>query len=198
MSHTITAGIPMSVAHREHVLRLGMGMFLGTITMLFGAFSSAYIVRGATSQDWQAIELPGFLWVNTLVIVLSSVALVLSLRAARQAHERVSQAWLGATLFLALAFLGGQLAAWQWLWGQGIDVPTTPHSSFFFILTGVHGVHLVAGLIVLAVAMLRLQGAEDDPDAMRRAVTTLSLGGMLWHFLAGLWVYLLIMLTLFA
>ena len=61
-----------------------------------------------------------------------------------------------------------------------------------------HGVHLVAGLIVLAVAMLRLQGAQDDPDAMRRAVTTLSLGGMLWHFLAGLWVYLLIMLTLFA
>jgi cytochrome c oxidase subunit 3 len=198
MSHTITAGIPLSVAHREHVLRLGMGMFLGTITMLFGAFSSAYIVRGATSQDWQAIELPGFLWINTIVIVLSSVALMLSTRAARRANALVAQAWLGATLFLAVAFLGGQLAAWQALWAQGIGVPTTPHSSFFFILTGVHGAHLVAGLIVCAVAMMRLQGAQGEPDAMRRAVTTLSLGGMLWHFLAGLWVYLLIMLTLFA
>jgi cytochrome c oxidase subunit 3 len=198
MSHTITAGIPMSAAHREHVLRLGMGMFLGTITMLFGAFSSAYIVRGATSQDWQAIDLPGFLWANTIVIVLSSATLALSVRAARRTNERSSQAWLGATLFLALAFLGGQLAAWQSLWDQGIGVPTTPHSSFFFILTGVHGLHLVAGLIVLGVAMLRLQTAQGDPDAARRALTTLSLGGMLWHFLAGLWVYLLIMLTLFA
>ena len=199
MSHAIADELVPNTAERAYQLHLGMGIFLGTVTMLFGAFSSAYIVRGATSQDWQAIQLPSFLWLNTLVIVISSVSLEFARRAGRNNDWRRSGIWLGATLVLAMLFFGGQLAAWQWLLAMGIGVPTTPHASFFFILTGLHGVHLVAGLIVLGVAGIRLLGlSADDPVSARSAFLPLSVGAMLWHFLAALWVYLIIMLTLFA
>jgi len=198
MSHAITQELIPSPGQRAYQLHLGMGIFLGTVTMLFGAFSSAYIVRGATSQDWQAVQLPSFLWWNTLAIVISSVTLDLARRAGKSDNWRRSGFWLGATLVLAMLFFGGQIAAWQWLWSMGIGVPTTPHASFFFILTGLHGIHLIAGLVVLSVAGLRVLGVSDDPASAHRAFLPLSLGAMLWHFLAALWVYLIIMLTLFA
>ena len=199
MNHTLVDGFAPGTAHRDYQLHLGMGMFLGTVTMLFGAFSSAYIVRGATSQDWQAISLPSFLWWNTAAIVVSSVCLEMARRAGREENWSRVRLWLGSTLVLAMLFLGGQLAAWQWLWAQGIGVPTTPHASFFFILTGVHAVHLFAGLLVLGVAGVQvLAVTRNDAESARRALLPMSLGAMLWHFLAALWVYLLIMLTLFA
>lgn len=199
LDQAIPNGLVPNTAHRDYQLHLGMGIFLGTVTMLFAAFSSAYIVRGATSQDWQAIQLPSFLWLNTLVIVISSVSLEFARRAGKNGDWRRSGIWLGATLVLAMLFFGGQVAAWRWLWALDIGVPTTPHASFFFILTGLHGVHLVAGLIVLGVAGVRLLGiSADDPISARRAFLPLSVGAMLWHFLAALWVYLIIMLTLFA
>jgi cytochrome c oxidase subunit 3 len=199
MNHTMVDDLLPDTAHRDYQLHLGMGMFLGTVTMLFGAFSSAYIVRGATSQDWQAIPLPSFLWWNTVVIIVSSVCLEMARRAGRDENWSRVRLWLGSTLILAMLFLGGQLAAWQWLWDQGIGVPTTPHASFFFILTGVHAAHLLAGLLVLGFAGVQvLSVTRNDTESARRALLPMSLGAMLWHFLAALWVYLLIMLTLFA
>lgn len=199
MSHVLTHDTASDTAHRDYQLHLGMGMFLGTVTMLFGAFSSAYIVRGVTSNDWQAIQLPSVLWVNTIAIVLSSLSLEGARRAGKRGDWRRAGVWLSVTLAFAMFFLGGQLAAWRSLWAQGIGVPTTPHASFFFILTGIHGVHLAAGLIVLGVAGIRLLSVvPGDPVSARRAFLPMSLGAMLWHFLAALWVYLIIMLTLFA
>lgn len=199
MSHAIADQLVPNTAQRDYQLHLGMGIFLGTVTMLFGAFSSAYIVRGATSQDWQAVQLPSFLWWNTLAIVISSLTLDLARRTAKNDNWSRAGIWLSATLVLAMLFFGGQIAAWQWLWSLDVGIPTTPHASFFFMLTGLHGIHLVAGLIVLGVAGIRLLGVSaDDPTSARRAFLPLSVGAMLWHFLAALWVYLIIMLTLFA
>ncbi len=199
MNHAATSQLGPDVAQRDFQLHLGMGIFLGTVTMLFGAFSSAYIVRGSTSQDWQAIQLPSFLWLNTLVIVISSISLELARRAGKAGDWRRAGIWLGTTLVLAMLFFGGQLAAWEWLWAAGISVPSTPHSSFFFILTGLHAVHLLAGLALLGVAGARvMRVSANDPVSERRAFLPMSVGAMLWHFLAALWVYLIIMLTLFA
>lgn len=187
-------------ALRGHLLRLGMWMFLGTVTMLFAAFTSAYIIRGA-SADWRTIDLPAILWLNTVVILASSATLELARRSARSERWKEARTWMFITLIFGLAFLSGQVAAWRELWASGIYVPTSPHSSFFFILTGLHGLHLLAGLVVLSIAGVRTaastQSRPTRPGAARAAHRIMELGAILWHFLAALWVYLLIMLTVF-
>lgn len=187
-------------ALRQHVLRLGMWMFLATVVMLFAAFSSAYIVRGA-SPDWRMIPMPTILWLNTAVILASSATLELARRGARTEQWRDARGWMLITLLFGVAFLAGQLGAWRQLAAAGITVPTSPHGSFFFILTGLHGLHLLAGLIFLSVVGVRLVASTQSRPTRPEAATTvyglMELGAILWHFLAGLWVYLLIMLAFF-
>lgn len=185
---------------RQHVLRLGMWMFLATVVMLFAAFSSAYIVRGA-SPDWKPVPLPRILWLNTVVILASSACLEITRRQARAERWREARSWMLITMLFGLAFLAGQIGAWRQLAAVGIAVPTSPHGSFFFILTGLHGLHLVAGLVVLSFATARLaastQSRPTRPEAALAIHGFMELGAIFWHFLAGLWVYLLIMLTFF-
>jgi cytochrome c oxidase subunit 3 len=189
----------MSPEARDQVLRLGMWMFLGTVTMLFGAFSSAYIVRGA-GTDWRAVTLPSILWLNTAVILVSSATLEFGKRQARAHNWAGAKSWLLLTLLLGITFLVGQVVAWQVLSRSGVAIPTTPYGSFFYVLSGVHAVHLIAGLTLLAVAARRAVAssrADADPTRERTALRVVDLGAILWHFLAGLWVYLLVLLTFF-
>lgn len=190
---------PLPPALRDHLLRLGMWMFVATVTMLFAAFSSAYIVRGA-GTDWRPVAMPGILWLNTLVILVSSGALALGARHARAERLQRARAWVQLALLLGVTFLVGQFAAWRELVADGITVPSTPHASFFYMLTGLHGAHILAGLSLLAVAASRLAVAQRDPgrhDTARAARRLVDAGSIFWHFLAGLWVYLLILLTFF-
>jgi cytochrome c oxidase subunit 3 len=191
---TATRLEPMSPELRDQVLRLGMWMFVGTVTMLFAAFSSAYIVRGA-GTDWRAVTLPSILWLNTAVILVSSGALELGRRGARGRQWTQARSWVLIALLLGVVFLIGQLAGWRALSTAGVLLPTTPYSSFFYLLTGLHGVHLAAGLVVLGVAAWQAGAVRGAGE--RRALRTVELGSILWHFLAGLWVYLLVLLTFF-
>lgn len=199
-SRAMTAAVePMPPALRDHVLRLGMWMFIATVTMLFAAFSSAYIVRGA-GTDWQPVTLPAILWLNTVVILVSSVALEIGRREARGSRFARARAWLQLALLLGATFLVGQYAAWRALVAAGVYVPTTPHASFFYLLTGLHGAHIIAGLVLLGLATLRLtRAAAGGGTAVERtALRVADLGGIFWHFLAGLWLYLLLLLTFFS
>lgn len=190
-----TAYEPVSAELRDQVLRLGMWMFLGTVTMLFAAFSSAYIVRGA-GTDWRAVTLPSILWLNTVVILVSSGALELGRRQARGRRWAQARSWVLIALLLGVVFLIGQLAGWRALASAGVLLPTTPYSSFFYLLTGLHGIHLTAGLVLLGVAAWQARQVKAGPRE-RRALRVVELGSILWHFLAGLWIYLLVLLTFF-
>lgn len=186
---------PMSPEMRDQILRLGMWMFVGTVTMLFAAFSSAYIVRGA-GTDWRAVTLPSILWLNTAVILVSSASLELGRRQAQGRRWQQARSWVLIALLLGVVFLIGQIAAWRALAAAGVTLPSTPYGSFFYVLTGMHGVHLVAGLILLGVAVWRTSAA-GDPVRERTALRVVDAGSILWHFLAGLWIYLLVLLTFF-
>ena len=197
----IAAHAPQGVdplAWRRHVQSLGMWLFLGTVTMLFAAFSSAYIIRAA-STDWQPVELPWIVWLNTGVILASSACLELARSRARRGSWNEARGWLSITLVFGLSFLAGQVATWRVLQASGVGLPSGPHAAFVFILTGLHGLHLTAGLAVLAVAGLRLAASTRSrptrPEAVFAASGRVELGALLWHFLAGLWLYLLLMLT---
>ncbi len=176
-------------ARRMDASKLGLWVAMGSITMLFAAFTSAYIVRSA-GQDWVPLAAPSILWLNTAILLLSSVTMEISRRSFHRWQPLTFRKWLLVTAGLGAAFLVGQLFAWRELSQQGIYLVSHPHSSFFYVLTAVHGVHLLAGVLalfyVLGLAMrYRLTPGESSSP---------SIAATYWHFVDGLWLYLMVVL----
>src|SRR5688572_5429107 len=171
--------------------RFGVLLLLGTVTMLFIGFTSAYLVR-RTAADWRPLSPPSLLWWNTAALVLSSVFL-------QQARRRLvgwdlsgAQRALSLTGVLGALFAAGQVLAWRQLAAQGVFLSSHPHSSFFYMLTGVHLLHVAAALIWYAVTFVKLRRMAYAPGE-----DGLSLFALFWHFLGVLWIYLLALLFLF-
>ena len=173
--------------------QFGLWAFLGTVTMLFIGFTSAYIVR-RTGVDWRPLPLPGLLWVNTGVLLLSSAALEFARRRRSALDLSGLRLWLGVTAVLAAGFVTGQFQAWRLLRALGFFLSSNPHSSFFYMLSGVHLYHLGGGLVWFALVLFRLRGARYAPAAGGR---TLSLFATYWHFLGLLWVYVMVLIFVF-
>ncbi len=171
--------------------QIGVWVLLTAIIMLFAGLSSAYIVlRGVPS--WQNIELPSLLWPNTAMLLLSSVAIDLARRAIRRNDGQSMKRWLAVGGLLGLGFLAGQLAAWRQLVNAGVYVPSTLQSGFFYIFTGLHGLHLFGGVVALGLVLAkalknRLNALHYEP---------LKLCAMYWHVMDALWIYLFALLLL--
>lgn len=158
---------------RPEVPRTVLAALIGMISMLFLAFTAAYLERRASTRDWVRVALPALIWANTGLLAISSATLEVARRTGRRS-------WLDLTTGLALLFFAGQFVAWRQLTDQGVYLPTHPHSAFFYMLTAVHGVHLAGGLVALLLARSR-------PDR-------LPLCAAFWHFLGVVWVYILAVL----
>ena len=169
--------------------KLGLRVTLGSVTMLFAAFTSAYIVRSAGS-DWVPLELPSVLWLSTFSIVLSSVTMDLARRAFRHWRPVAFRKWLFATSILGTLFLAGQLFAWNQLASQGIYVSSHPHSSFFYVLSGVHAVHLLVGLLALFYVLVLATRYRLTPAKSAAPVVVATY----WNFVGAIWIYLLVVL----
>jgi len=201
-------GLP-DYATRLRRARLGLLVALTPVLMLFVSFSSAYVVRQGlptldprTNQlvlDWIPVTLPKLLLLNTGVLILSSLFMELARRQIKgqatplpgvSAEEPTKIPWLAMTLVLGLAFLFGQWTAWRQLAASGFYVATTPSSSFVYLLTGTHAVHLMGGVLALFVAGIA--------SLLRRSVATRSIvvdvTAWYWHFMAALWIYILCLL----
>jgi cytochrome c oxidase subunit 3 len=189
--------------------RLGLLVGLTSILMVFASLTSAYIVRqglptfdprtNTMVHDWLPVRLPGILLVNTCVLLISSATMELARRAALARVSSIPGVslkgevrifWLSLTLLLGLSFLSGQWVAWQQLTAGGFDVAATPSSSFVYLLTGMHGVHLLGGILALLFAG---RAAVLRRPAESRAVV-LDVTGWYWHSMALLWVYILCLL----
>src|SRR2546427_6272749 len=129
--------------------RTGMLMGLAAIVMLFAAFTSAMVVRRGVSSDWVSTPLPRILYLNTLILLASSLTLELSRRSLRAGRGDRFSGGMYATLGLGLAFVAGQLTAWRELATRGVYLASNPSSSFFYLLTATHGVHLLGGMAAL-------------------------------------------------
>jgi cytochrome c oxidase subunit III len=171
--------------------RFGLWLFLGTASMLFIGFTSAYILRRA-SADWQPLAAPPILWLNTAVLFLSSATLERSRRRLVGWDLSGAQLWLSLTGLLGILFVAGQWMAWQALAAVGVFLASNPHSSFFYVLTGVHIVHVFAGLVWFVAVLLRIRRMRYTPgeDGLRLFATY-------WHFLAVVWAYLLFLLFVY-
>jgi len=174
--------------------RIGAWAGIGGIVMLFTALASAYIVRSASGSDWQPIVMPKVLWLSTAVILISSVTMEISRRALKQQHNSRYSSWLTLTVVLGLGFVATQLIAWRQLWRQGVYMASNPHSSFFYLFTAAHGVHLLGGLVALSCLLLRTRKQRDTVEGELRRIGAADAASIYWHFLDGLWISLFLLL----
>ncbi len=152
--------------------KVGLGVFLAVVGCLFALFISAYFMRMELS-DWRAMPVPALLWMNTGVLVLSSVALQCALVGARRRQLDTVRLGLVTGGVTAVAFLVGQFVAWRELMADGYFVAANPANSFFYLITGMHGLHIIGGLVALAVTTARRlerRLAQDRAASQRRAV----------------------------
>jgi cytochrome c oxidase subunit 3 len=177
-----------------HTYKLGMWFALAGIVMLFAGFTSAMVVRRGMSFDWVSIVVPRLLWVNTGVLLASSLTLEFSRRALTENAVVNFIRWLAVTVALGVTFLAGQLVVWRELAARGVYLATNPSSSFFYVLTAAHGVHLLGG--VLALGYVVLHAARMARGRERR--TALDVTAIYWHFMGVLWVYIFFLLTKWA
>jgi cytochrome c oxidase subunit III len=195
--------------------RLGILLLLVTVTMLFVAFTSAYIFRqglpvldersGKDISDWVQVNLPtGLLLINTLLLLVSSITAEFARRQITQqaalapvqsipgisiGGER-SFPWLGITIVLGLGFLAGQWIAWRELQARGFYLATSPSSSFVYLLTAAHAIHLSGGILALLYA--GVTSLFRRPVELRRIVVDITV--WYWHFMALLWIYIFALL----
>jgi cytochrome c oxidase subunit 3 len=168
----------------------GMFIALAGILMFFMAFVSAYIVRkDMPNSAWIPLQVPRILWLNTLVLIASSLTLARAHNRFTAKDEEGFRHWWATTTFLGILFVAGQIIAWRQLAAQGIFLASNPSSSFFYVFTGAHGLHLLGGIL----ALLYVQFRATRKVARGTAIEVVS---MYWHFMDGLWVFLFLLLYL--
>jgi len=176
--------------------RLGTWVTMAAIAMLFTSLSSAYIVRAASANDWFPLAMPRVLLLSTALIAISSGTLEIARRRLKYSSSRSYVQFLALTVVLGLGFLASQLIAWRQLARQGVYLASNPHSSFFYLLTAAHGVHLVGGLLALFYLLLRAGRLVTQPAALEKRQAVTDAVTMYWHFMDALWIYLFLLLFL--
>ena len=181
---------PEPVAARPAV-KTALWVFLGVASSLFALFISAYAMRLGFG-DWSPLPRPPLLVVNTVVLAAASLAMQWTVHAARRIEPRRALQGLWASGALTLGFLVGQLVVWKQLHGAGYFVASSAATGFFYLLTAVHGVHVLGGLVAWARAVLR---ARRNPVAARTTLA-IELCATYWHYLLAVWILLYALLVL--
>ena len=170
-------------------------LFIVSITMMFAAFTSAYIVR-RSEGNWQDFALPAGMLVNTILLVLSSISLQYGYFAAKKDNLKALKTALFITFALGVAFLLGQWSVWSELVDNKIffgGATANPSGSFLYVLTGVHGFHLVTGLIYLIIVL----NSAFRFKVHSKNMLQLEMCTTYWHFLGALWIYLYLFLIIY-
>jgi cytochrome c oxidase subunit 3 len=182
--------------HRKHSpsprrYSTAMAIALVSILMFFMALISAFIILRQGSDAWVTVHLPRVLWVNTLILLASSFTLESARRRlSRSDPSGFRKLWL-ITTGLGFLFVGGQLFAWRQLVAQGVYIASNQASSFFYVFTGAHAVHLLGG--VAALLYVSFRKIDQKRISLRTAA---EIASYYWHFMDGLWVFLLALLYL--
>src|SRR6185503_8122313 len=153
--------------------RTGLILGLAAVSMMFIGLTSAYVVSQGINPLWKQVHMRPLIWIDTAVLLFSSYSM-------ERARRQVSSRWLIATLLLGITFLAGQIGVFAQLAQEGLYLNTGRQPSFYYVLTGLHGLHILGGIFALTWTALRL----------RRS--TLDLAAIYWHFMDALWLYLLV------
>jgi cytochrome c oxidase subunit 3 len=175
---------------------IGILATLAFVTMTFGALVVVFLVRSRITFDWTRIFLPPVLWVDTAILLASSYTYEKGHRKLRANNQRGFFEWTRYTTILGVLFLIGQVVAWLQILATGQLVRNNPHSSFFFLFSGLHGLHILAGLTGLGVLLYRTHEPASGPNWQMHTRVLANAFALFWHYLDGLWMVLFALLLL--
>ena len=174
-----------------HPRKFALWLFMISIVMIFAALTSAYIVRQADGE-WMVFDLPTELWITSGIILLSSITMQWAYVSAKRDNLSMVKVAIGLTTLLGVLFLVGQFYAWGVLVDMRVYFVGNPSGSFLYVLTGLHGLHLVSGVIFLIIVLI----STLKYKVHSKNLTQISMCNTYWHFLGGLWLYLFVFLLL--
>jgi|TARA_B100000767_G_C19748179_1_gene529499 cytochrome c oxidase subunit 3 len=170
---------------KSNTQTIGLTTFLAVATSMFALFASAYTLR-MTMPDWSPMNEPAVLWINTGFLVFASIAYQWTSSIGLKRNAKQIRLGLIIAGFFSILFLIGQYIAWQQLIDKGMYVNTNPSIAFFYVLTAMHGLHLLGGLYVWARSVIRVS-KDTDIESIRISV---DLCTVYWHFLLLVWALL--------
>jgi cytochrome c oxidase subunit III len=178
-----------------HPKKFALWIFIASVIMIFAALTSAYIVRQADG-NWHEFDMPRMFWVNTVIILISSITLHWAYLSAKRDNPEMVKLALSITTILGLAFLVGQYFAWNELIANNVHFIGKDASwvsgSFLYVISGLHWAHVISGVIVLIVATV----AAFKYKVHSKNMTQMEMCATYWHFLDVLWLYLFVFLLL--
>ena len=168
---------------------------LVVVLMTFGGLVGAYVVVATNhALEWRPFDLPLQVWFSTLIILASSVTYEFGQGAIARGDVPVTRRWMVATTVLGAIFIASQMLVWLILVNRGLYMSGNPYAGFFYLLTAVHAVHVIGGIVALGAVLLRSwQPARTDQEHSYRAALSRSVGWY-WHFMGGLWIVLFTLL----
>jgi cytochrome c oxidase subunit 3 len=170
-----------------HPKKFAMWLFMASVMMLFASLTSAYIVREAEG-NWLYFELPGLFYYTSVIIVISSITMQWAYFAAKKDDAGKVRLLVTITSVLGVAFLVGQFMAWGELVRNSVYFVGNPSGSFLYVLTGLHGLHIISAVIFLLVVL----NSAAKLRVNSRNMAQMEMCTTYWHFLGGLWIYLFI------
>jgi cytochrome c oxidase subunit III len=175
--------------------RILTGFLLIVVLMTFGGLMGAYVVVATNrALEWRPFELPMQVWFSTIIILASSVTYEYGQRAITRGDVTGTRRWLVTTTVLGAVFIASQLLVWLILVNRGLYMSGNPYAGFFYILTAIHAVHVIGGIVALGAVLLRSwHSTLSDPEQSYRTALSRSVGWY-WHFMGGLWIVLFTLL----
>jgi cytochrome c oxidase subunit III len=175
--------------------RILMIFLLIIVMMTFAGLIGAYIVISTNGVlEWRPVSLPFQVWISTALIVASSVAYSISQRALNAGDQRKNKNYLLATTVLGGMFIASQILAWLALVNRGVYMESNPYAGFFYIMTALHAVHVIGGIVALGYLVLRVWESTTVAAELEKRREVAGAVGWYWHFMDGLWIVLLILL----
>ncbi|MCS5587294.1 MAG: cytochrome c oxidase subunit 3 [Porticoccaceae bacterium] len=203
-SNTLYLSRDKDFLRRIKTAKTGLHFLMAAISSMFLLFLIAYILRSqvsdweALSQPWQPLSDTGQLWFNSALLAVASIALEYARRSIKDLdNSKLTRDCMLLACAATVAFLIGQLLVWKKLAAMGFMASSNAANAFFYLLTGLHGLHLMGGLVVLTVATYRCKRlAFELQEPLRlRTKSSIELCATYWHFLLLLWLGLFALLT---
>ena len=175
--------------------RVGMWFLLLVVLMTFGGLIGAYIVISTNGvAEWKPFDLPIQVWISTNLILASSITYTISQKALNLNNQQKAKNWLLATTVFGGMFIASQLLSWLELVREGVYLQSNPYAGFFYILTGVHALHVIAGITALGYILLRTWQKTSIEEELTKRKQLSNTVGWFWHFMDALWIVLFLLL----